>query len=48
MSETTLAAANVEIVHDKRRNLRRFLELIDEAAGRGAERSMRPRTPRAR
>lgn len=37
MSETTLAAANVEIVHDKRRNLRRFLELIDEAAGQGAD-----------
>lgn len=36
MSETTLAAANVEIVHDKRRNLRRFLELMEEAAAQGA------------
>jgi predicted amidohydrolase len=33
MTETTLAAANVKIVHDKQRNLKRFLELIDEAAG---------------
>ncbi len=32
MPETTLAAANVRIVHDKAVNLRRFLELIDEAA----------------
>lgn len=37
MTETTLAAANVRIVHDKRRNMARFLELIDEAAGRGAD-----------
>lgn len=37
MNETTLAAANVKIVHDKAQNLKRFAELIDEAAGRGAD-----------
>ncbi len=37
MTETTLAAANLCIVHDKRRNLARFLEAIDEAASRGAD-----------
>ncbi len=37
MTETTLAAANVRIVHDKRRNMTRFLELIDEAASKGAK-----------
>jgi predicted amidohydrolase len=37
MSETTLAAANVKIVHDKARNLRRFVDLIEEAAGQGAD-----------
>ena len=35
MVETTLAAANVCIVHDKARNMSRFIELIDEAAGHG-------------
>ena len=37
MAETTLAAANVRIVHDKARNLKRFVELIEEAAGQGAD-----------
>lgn len=37
MADTTLAAANVRIVHDKARNMRRFVELIDEAAGHGAD-----------
>jgi predicted amidohydrolase len=37
VTETTLAAANVKIVHDKTRNLKRFTELIDEAAGRNAD-----------
>lgn len=36
-AEVTLAAANVEIRHDKGRNLRRFLELIDEAGAAGAD-----------
>ena len=34
MTETTLAAANVKIVHDKARNMKRFVELIEEAAGK--------------
>ena len=34
--ETTVAAANVAIVHDKERNLARFEELIEEAHGQGA------------
>lgn len=37
MTETTLAAANLKIVHDKARNLKRFVEMIDEAAGRGVD-----------
>ncbi len=37
MTDTTLAAANVKIVHDKARNLRRFTELIEEAAAQGAD-----------
>jgi len=37
MTETTLAAANVKIVHDKTRNLGRFAELVDEAAGQGVD-----------
>jgi len=37
MTQTTLAAANVKIAHDKKRNLKHFLELIDEAAGRKAD-----------
>lgn len=37
MAETTLAAANVRIVHDKARNLKHFVEMIDEAAGHGAD-----------
>lgn len=37
MTDTTLAAANMKIVHDKRRNLKRILELIDEAAGQGVD-----------
>jgi len=36
MTETTLAAANLRIAHDKRRNMARFLEVIDEAAARGS------------
>ena len=32
MTEVTLAAANLRIEHNKQRNLRRFLEMIDEAA----------------
>lgn len=35
-SETTVAAANVRIVHDKQANLARFEELAEEAAGQGA------------
>lgn len=35
--ETTLAAANVEIVHDPARNLRRFEELIDDAGRQGVD-----------
>jgi len=37
MTETTLAAANVKIVHDKVRNLKRFVELIEEGASQGAD-----------
>jgi predicted amidohydrolase len=37
MAPTTLAAANVAITHDKRANLARFLDLVDEAAARGAD-----------
>src|SRR5580693_8758873 len=38
MAEVTLAAANVRIAHhDKSANLRRFLELIDEAGAAGAD-----------
>lgn len=37
MPATTLAAANVRIAHDKGANLRRFLELIDEAADQGVD-----------
>jgi predicted amidohydrolase len=37
MTETTLAAANMKIVHDKSRNLKRMLELIDEAAELGVD-----------
>jgi predicted amidohydrolase len=37
MTETTLAAANVKIVHDKTQNLKRFAELIDEAARQGVD-----------
>ncbi len=37
MTETTLAAANVRIVHDKTRNLKRFVDLIEEAADQGAD-----------
>jgi len=36
MTETTLATANMKITHDKKRNMARFLEAIDEAAGKGA------------
>jgi predicted amidohydrolase len=32
MAETGFAAANIKVVHDKATNLRRFLELIEEAA----------------
>jgi predicted amidohydrolase len=38
MAEVTLAAANVRIAHhDKTANLRRFLELVDEAGAAGAD-----------
>lgn len=37
MTETTIAAANMKIVHDKRQNLKRILELIDEAAAQGVD-----------
>ncbi len=37
MTETTLAAANLRIVHDKRHNLARFLEVIDDAAAKRAD-----------
>ena len=37
MPETTLAAANVRIVHDKIRNMKRFVDLIEEAAAQGAD-----------
>jgi predicted amidohydrolase len=35
--EHTLAAANVAICHDKSANLKKFVELIDEAGSRGAD-----------
>jgi predicted amidohydrolase len=37
MAEVTLGAANVKIAHDKARNLRRFLEIIEEAASQGVD-----------
>lgn len=37
MTDTTLAAANIEIVHDKRVNLAKFLDVIDEAALQGVD-----------
>jgi predicted amidohydrolase len=37
MTEVTLTAANVKIEHDKHRNMKRFLELIDEAAHQKAD-----------
>lgn len=37
MATVTLAAANVRITHDKKANLGKFLELIDEAATQGAD-----------
>ena len=37
VAETTVAAANVRIVHDKRRNLERFEGLIEEASTRGVD-----------
>lgn len=37
MTETTLAAANLRIVHDKQRNLAHFLDVIAEAAVRRAD-----------
>jgi predicted amidohydrolase len=37
MGEVGLGAANVKITHDKAQNLERFLDLIDEAAGRGVD-----------
>lgn len=37
MTETTLAAANLEITHDKRANLAKFLDVIDEAALQGVD-----------
>ena len=37
MTEVTLAAANVKIVHDKAANLKRFTELVEEASEKGAD-----------
>ncbi|AYF26860.1 hypothetical protein CSH63_05220 [Micromonospora tulbaghiae] len=37
MAPVTLAAANVQIEHDKARNLAKFLEMIDEAAAKGVD-----------
>lgn len=37
MPKTTLAAANVAITHNKRANLAKFLDLIDEAATQGVD-----------
>ncbi len=37
MTETTLAAANVKIAHDKARNLKRFVDLIEQAASQGVD-----------
>ena len=37
MGETTLAAANIKIKHDKTHNMKRFLEVIDEAASQKAD-----------
>lgn len=37
MTETTLAAANIQITHDKRANLAKFLDVIDEAALQGVD-----------
>ena len=36
-TDTTIAAANVAIVHDKQANLRRFEELIEDAHGQGVD-----------
>src|SRR5690242_12250095 len=36
MTETTLATANLKITHDKKRNMARFIEAIDDAAAKGA------------
>jgi predicted amidohydrolase len=37
MTEIGLAAANLKVTHDKRRNLARFLELIEEGADQGVD-----------
>jgi predicted amidohydrolase len=37
MPTTTLATANVRIEHDKSRNLGKFVDMIDEAAAKGAD-----------
>jgi predicted amidohydrolase len=37
MNETTLAAVNMKVVRDKRQNLKRMLELADEAANQGVD-----------
>jgi predicted amidohydrolase len=37
MAEIGLAAANLKITHDKKQNLARFLELIDEGASQGVD-----------
>lgn len=37
MAKVTLAAANVKISHDKGKNLGKFIDLIDEAGGRGVD-----------
>jgi predicted amidohydrolase len=37
MTDVTLAAANVKIVHNKKQNLNRFAELIEEAADKGVD-----------
>jgi len=37
MATTTIAAANVQITHNKSHNLGKFVEMIDEAAAKGAD-----------
>ena len=37
MAQVTLAGANIKITHNKQQNLKRFLEVIDDAATQGVD-----------